>query len=503
VADNKIDNLYIFKNSSKIKMSLSKIINSIRDIMRKDAGVDGDAQRISQMVWIIFLKVFDSMEQEREAENEGYQSPLPEEIRWRNWADDPEGITGEELLDFINNKLFKTLKNLKLDEKSDQRGYIVKQVFEDAYNYMKNGILIRQVINKINEIDFTSAEDRHLFNDIYETLLRELQSAGSAGEFYTPRALTQFIVDMINPKLGDIVLDPACGTGGFLISTLNHLKKEIKSVEDQKILEKTLRGMEKKPLPHLLCMTNMILHDIELPNIKHDNSLTRPIIDYTDKDKVNVVVTNPPFGGAEEEGIENNFPAEVRTRETADLFIVLIMKLLRDGGKCGIVLPNGFLCGEGIKIKIKEKLLSEFNLHTIIRFDNSVFKPYAQIETNILFFEKGKPTKEIWYFEHPLPEGYKGYTKTKPMRLEEFNLEKKWWNNRNDSDFKQFCWKVSIKEIKNKNFSLDFKNPNKLKISNNKSSKELISEILNLTQKNFEALNKLKSEINKNGLEKG
>jgi len=305
-------------------MALSNIIKSVRDIMRKDAGVDGDAQRISQMVWMIFLKVFDAMEEEREAEDESYKSPLPEKIRWRNWAVNPEGMTGEELLDFVNNDLFKTLKSLKLDEKSDQRGYIIKQVFEDAYNYMKNGILVRQVINKINELDFTTAEDRHQFNDIYETILKELQNAGSAGEFYTPRPVTQFIVDMVNPRLGDIILDPACGTGGFLISVLNHLKKNVKTTEDQKVLEKTLRGIEKKPLPHLLCMTNLILHDIEVPSVKRDNSLSRPLIDYTDKDKVNVVVTNPPFGGAEEDGIENNFPAEFRTRETADLFLFLL-----------------------------------------------------------------------------------------------------------------------------------------------------------------------------------
>src|SRR3989338_2087657 len=291
-------------------MSLGNVIKSIRDIMRKDSGVDGDAQRISQMVWLIFLKVFDSMEEEREAEDAKYKSPLPKEIRWRNWAADAEGITGDELLDFVNNKLFKTLKNLQLDERSDKRGFIVKKVFEDAYNYMKSGILMRQVINKLNEIDFTSSEDRHLFNDIYETILKELQSAGSAGEFYTPRPITQFIVDMVNPKLGDKILDPACGKIGFLISTLNHLKKDIKTVEDQKILEKTLKGIEKKPLPHLLCMTNLILHDIEVPSIRRDNSLSRPLIDYTDKDKVNIVVTNPPFGGAEEDGIENNFPAE-------------------------------------------------------------------------------------------------------------------------------------------------------------------------------------------------
>jgi len=459
-------------------MSLSNIVKSLRDIMRKDAGVDGDAQRISQMVWMIFLKVFDSMEEEREAENPKYKSPLPAKIRWRNWATDPEGMTGEELLDFVNNDLFKTLKSLPLDEKSDKRGYIVKQVFEDAYNYMKNGILVRQVINKINEIDFTKQEDRHLFNDIYETILRELQSAGSAGEFYTPRPVTQFIVDMVNPKLGDIVLDPACGTGGFLISTINHLKKDVQSLDDQKILEKTLRGIEKKPLPHLLCMTNLILHDLEVPNIRHDNSLSRPLVDYTDKDKVNIFVTNPPFGGAEEEGIENNFPAEFRTRETADLFLVLIMKLLRDEGRCGLVLPDGFLFGEGVKTRIKEKLLSEFNLHTIVRLPNGVFSPYTGIRTNLLFFDKtSKGTKDVWYFEHPLPEGAKTYNKTKPMRHEEFQLEKEWWNDRNNEKFKHLCWKVSKDEIIKRGLNLDINNPTKPEEEAELSKEEIITRI--------------------------
>jgi type I restriction enzyme M protein len=474
---------------------LGNLIHSVRDIMRKDAGVDGDAQRISQMVWMIFLKVFDSMEEEREAEDEDYKSPLPQKIRWRNWAVDPEGMTGDDLLDFINNELFKTLKNLKIDEKTDPRGYIAKQVFEDANNYMKNGILIRQVINKINEIDFTSAEDRHLFNDIYETILRELQNAGSAGEFYTPRPVTQFIVDMTNPKLGDIVLDPACGTGGFLTSTLNHLKKSVKTVHDQKVLEKTVRGIEKKPLPHLLCMTNMILHDVEVPNVRHDNSLGRPIIDYTSKDMVDVVVTNPPFGGAEEDGIENNFPSEFKTRETADLFLVLIMKLLRDGGRCGLVLPDGFLFGEGVKTRIKEKLLTEFNLHTIVRLPNGVFSPYTGIRTNLLFFEKGKPTKEIWYFEHPLPEGAKTYNKTKPIRHEEFHLEKEWWTNRTADKFKHLHWKVSKEEIIKRNYNLDINNPTKPQAEAELSKEEIIERIEQNIKRTHEILKEIKGEF--------
>ncbi|HOW37183.1 MAG TPA: N-6 DNA methylase [Candidatus Pacearchaeota archaeon] len=475
-------------------MSIGNLVHSIRDIMRKDPGVDGDAQRISQMVWMIFLKVFDSMEEEQEAEDPKYKSPLPEKIRWRNWADNPEGITGDELLDFVNSTVFKELKNLKLNEKSDPRGFIVKAVFEDAYNYMKNGVLIRQVINKINEIQFTNQQDRHLFNDIYETILRELQSAGSAGEFYTPRPVTQFIVDMVNPKIGEKILDPACGTGGFLISVLNHFKPNIKSTEDLKIIQDNLFGIEKKPLPHLLCMTNLILHDIEVPNIRHDNSLSKPLIDYSSKDMVDVVVTNPPFGGAEEEGIENYFPTEFRTRETADLFLVLIMKLLREGGRCGLVLPDGFLFGEGVKTRIKEQLLREFNLHTIVRLPNGVFSPYTGIRTNLLFFEKGKPTKDIWYFEHPLPEGYKIYNKTKPMKHAEFELEKEWWNDRENSKFSQYAWKITKDEILKRNFNLDINNPTKPETEKDLSIEEIIAKIEANLKRSQEILKEIKGE---------
>jgi len=472
-------------------MNLSTTIKSIQDIMRKDAGVDGDAQRISQLVWMIFLKVFDAKEGEWELEDDDYKSPIPEELRWRNWATDDEGITGEELLDFINNKLFPKLKDLEVST-DNKRAMLVKELFIDAHNYMKHGALTRQVINKLNEIDFHATKDRHLFNDIYEQILKDLQSAGNAGEFYTPRAVTQFIVDMINPKIGEIVLDPACGTGGFLICTLENLKKIVKTVEERKKLQECIRGIEKKSLPYLLATTNLILHDIEVPNIRHDNSLTRPIRDIGPGDKVDIVVTNPPFGGAEEVGIETNFPASLRTRETADLFLVLIMRLLRDEGRCGLVLPNGFLFGEGVKTRIKEKLLEEFNLHTIVRLPNGVFNPYTNIRTNLLFFEKGKPTEEIWYFEHPLPEGYKTYNKTKPMKIEEFDLEKVWWNDRENKEFKPYCWKVSIGDIKKRNYNLDINNPNNIDETEHMSSKEIIDMLEKSMKDNVELLEKIK-----------
>lgn len=475
-------------------MVIGNIIRSIRNIMRKDPGVDGDAQRISQLVWMIFLKIFDAMEEEKEAENPEYKSPLAEELRWRNWASEEEGITGDELLEFIDNKLFPKISELEIEE-GNRRALIIKQVFADTYNYMKNGVLIRQVLNEINKIDFTNSKDRHLFNDIYETILKELQSAGSAGEFYTPRAVTQFIVDMVNPKLEEIVLDPACGTGGFLISALNNMRKNVDSIDDLEKLAKNIRGVEKKPLPHLLCMTNLILHDISEPQIKHDNSLARPLRDYSSKDMVNCIVTNPPFGGAEEDGIEKNFPATLQTRETADLFLVLIMKLLRDEGRCGLVLPDGFLFGEGVKTRIKEKLLTEFNLHTIVRLPNGVFNPYTGIRTNLLFFEKGKPTKEIWYFEHPLPEGYKTYNKGKPIQIKEFDLEKEWWKDRENKKFKKYCWKVSKEEIIKRNFNLDINNPNLKKEEENLSSKELLKKLEDSFKESERLIEKIKGEI--------
>jgi type I restriction enzyme M protein len=433
-------------------MATSTNIKTIQDIMRQDAGVDGDAQRISQLVWMIFLKVFDDKEKEWELEDASYRSTIPEKYRYRNWASNKEGITGDELLDFIG-EMFKTLKNLKVSKNDDPRGFIIWEVFEDAYNYMKSGTLIRQVINKLNEIDFNKSEDKHLFNEVYEKILSDLQSAGNAGEYYTPRAVTQFIIDIVNPKLGEKVLDPACGTGGFLVSTLENMKRQIITDADLNEVQNDINGVEKKPLPHLLCTTNMILHGIEVPNIRHDNTLARPLADYGASDMVDVVVTNPPFGGIEEPGIEMNFPAVFRTRETADLFLVLIMKLLRDEGRCGMVLPDGFLFGEGAKTRIKEKLLSEFNLHTIVRLPNGVFNPYTTIKTNLLFFEKGKPAKEIWYFEHPYPEGSKSYNKTKPIRIEELDLEKEWWNDREDEKFSRQCWKVNFEEIKKRNFN--------------------------------------------------
>lgn len=440
-------------------MAISSTIKSVQDIMRIDVGVDGDAQRIGQMVWMLFLKIFDDREKEFELTEKPYRSPIPEDLRWREWAADDEGITGEELSNFINGELFPALKELDADPANNPRGYLVKEVFSDAYNYMKNGTLIRQVVNTLNNIDFNRSDDRHQLGDIYEQILKDLQGAGNAGEYYTPRGLTQFIVDMVDPKLGEKVLDPACGTGGFLTCTIENVRdKYVKSVEDNAVLQQAIHGVEKKPLPHLLSVTNMVLHGIEVPlNIRHDNTLTRPYKDYTAADRVDVVVTNPPFGGMEEKGIEANFPAPFRTRETADLFLVLIVRLLKPGGRCGMVLPDGTLFGEGVKTRIKEHLLDTCNLHTIVRMPNGVFSPYTGIKTNLLFFTKGEPTREVWFYEHPYPPGAKSYNKTKPLRIEEFEPEKAWWGNREENEH---AWKVSIDDIKASGYNLDIKNPN-------------------------------------------
>lgn len=443
--------------------SITSVIKSIQDIMRKDAGIDGDAQRLGQLSWLLFLKIFDAQEEDLEFEQDNYRLPIPERLLWRNWAANAEGITGDALLDFVNNDLFDTLKNLPVQIDLNPRGFVVKEAFSDAFNYMKNGTLLRQVINKLNEIDFGDSSERHLFGDIYEQILRDLQSAGNAGEFYTPRAVTRFMVDRIDPKLGERILDPACGTGGFLACAFDHVKSRyVKTAADHQTLQQQILGVEKKQLPHLLCVTNMLLHGIEVPvQIRHGNTLNKPLSSW-DSD-IDVIVTNPPFGGTEEDGIEQNFPADLRTRETADLFLQLIIEVLKDKGRAAVVLPDGTLFGEGVKTKIKQLLTQECNLHTIVRLPNGVFAPYTGIKTNILFFTKGQPTQEIWFYEHPYPAGVKNYSKTKPMKYEEFAAEQAWWGDEADGFAarapNEQAWKVGIDDIIARNFNLDIKNP--------------------------------------------
>jgi len=457
-------------------MSLSTTIKSIQDIMRKDDGVDGDAQRIGQLTWMLFLKVLDQREEEWEEQNPDYKSPIPEECRWRNWAayvpdknrtNKPQ-IEAGELIGFVSNTLFPSLRAIpaSTDSKSDNQDLetvedslrkVISQVFEDSNNYMKSGALMLGVIGKLNEsINFRDFTTRQNLGDIYEQILNDLRSAGNAGEFYTPRAITTAMVQLVNPRLDkrEVVMDPACGTGGFLTATIDHLRGQLPknaSKKDQKTIEKSIIGVEKKQLPYLLGTTNLLLHGIDVPSqIDHRNTLAHPWKDWTSDDEVDCVITNPPFGGMEDEGVGSDYPETLRTRETSDMFITLIVeKLLRDGGRGAVVLPDGFLFGESIKSRIKELLMKECNLHTIIRLPNGVFAPYTTIRTNLLFFTKGKPTETIWFYEHPYPEGRKSYSKTKPIRIEEFANEKAWWG-KEENDFVErqegeLAWKIDFK----------------------------------------------------------
>jgi len=483
-------------------MSITTLVKTIQDIMRKDTGVDGDAQRISQMVWMLFMKVFDDRERDWELDT-SYVSPIPKRFRWREWAADPEGETGADLLAFIED-MFSHLRGLAEKAGASRMERVVGSMFEDTYNYMKNGTLLRQVANKIEEdIDFTTRKDRHLLGDIYEKILKDLQSAGNAGEYYTPRAVTQFIVEMVNPQLGESVLDPACGTGGFLTCVIDHLcdsTKQVKTAEDKRIMEQSLRGIEKKPLPHMLATTNMLLHGIDDPSFIHrDNYLAKSYTSWGPKDRVHCITTNPPFGGMEEDGTENQFPQNFRTRETADLFLTLIIRLLRPGGRAGMILPDGTLFGEGVKTRIKEHLLEECNLHTIVRLPNGVFNPYTGIKTNLLFFTKGEPTKKIWYYEHPYPPGVKSYNKTKPIHIDEFKPEKKWWGKdtpagRAKRKENEFAWVVSIDDIKATGYNLDRKNPN-AEAAKHGDPDKLLADYRGLLQSVAKARDALKKEL--------
>lgn len=429
-------------------MAVNNIVKRIQNIMRQDAGVNGDAQRIEQMTWMFFLKVYDTQEEtwEYKACREGktYVSIIPEELRWRNWAvDEKDGkaLTGDALLSLVNDKLFPTLKNIEVTRETPRSKAIVKDVFEDINQYMKNGTLLRQVINVINEIEFDDAQDRHLFGDIYEGILKDLQSAGNAGEFYTPRALTDFIVEMLHPRLGEVFGDFTSGTGGFLTSALKYLEPQIKTAEDGKLYQNAFIGQEWKPLPYLLSITNLLLHDVEAPNIRHCDSLATKVTDFTGKDKVDVIGMNPPYGGSTEASVKSNFPMEMRSSETADLFMVLIMYRLKAGGRAGVIVPDGFLFGtDGAKLAIKTKMLKDFNLHTIIRLPGSIFSPYTSIATNILFFDnekakdapEGYSTKGTWFYRLDMPEGYKHFSKTKSMKLEHCTPIKEWWSDRKE-----------------------------------------------------------------------
>lgn len=428
--------------------NLTGFVKRLRDIMRNDAGINGDAQRIEQIAWMLFLKVYDAKEQDWEWDDEDYKSIIPEECRWRNWAkDDKSGtaLTGDKLLDFVNNILFPVLKGkdikdsegktiisgVKVDASTPIKKAIVQTTFADANQYMKDGVLLRQVINVIDELDFSDYEESHAFGEIYENILKELQSAGSAGEFYTPRAVTDFMAQVIKPQIGETMADYACGTGGFIVSWLKQLQKQIKSTADADKYSNSIYGIEKKQFPYMLCVTNLLLHGLDVPKVFHDNTLLHDVLDYTEEDRVDVILMNPPYGGSEKSDVKNHFPTDLASSETADLFMSVIMYRLKKNGRAAVILPDGFLFGtDNAKVSIKKKLLKEFNLHTIIRLPGSVFSPYTSITTNILFFDNTHPTEETWFYRLDMPGGYKHFSKTKPMKLEHFQPVLDWWNNR-------------------------------------------------------------------------
>jgi type I restriction enzyme M protein len=500
---------------------LASIVKSCRDIMRKDKGLNGDLDRLPMLTWIMFLKFLDDMESIRAEEaklaGKRFRPAIETPYRWRDWATNPQGITGPELIAFINQDeairpdgkrgegLFAYLRSLR-SANGDRRDVIAK-VFQGTFNRMTNGYLLRDVVNKINEIHFTSKDEIHTLGLLYESMLREMRdSAGDSGEFYTPRPLVKFIVTVMNPRLGETILDPAAGTGGFLVEAFTHLQKQCKKAEDFNHLQKgALFGIEPKPLPYLLCQMNLLLHGLESPDIDPENALRFPLREIGDRDRVDLIMTNPPFGGEEERGILSNFPEDKKTSETALLFLQLIMRRLRrpvggaKAGRCGMVVPNGTLFGDGVCARIKEELLKEFNLHTIVRLPNGLFAPYTSISTNLLFFDRSVPTKVIWYYEQPLPEGRKTYTKTQPMRFEEFEDCLRWWGKREENDH---AWRVRVEDVlrydadgKLISVNLDAKNPNAPEDLEHMPPKELIESIYGKESKILSLLSEIKSAL--------
>ncbi len=471
--------------------NVSAVISNIRNIMRQDRGISGDAQRLEQLGWMLFLKILDDKDQELVMLKDEYSSVIPENFKWQNWAADPEGLTGDELLEFIDSNsqsspgLFASLRNLT-SIKYPKRAALVKEVFDGSNNYMKSGYEMRKVINKLNEINFNNSEDKHIFGNIYESILQELRDAGNKGEYYTPRAVTQLMTQMTDPKLGDKVLDPAAGTGGFLTAAIDHVRENyVNTVEEEHVLQKSISGWELKPVAYVLGLTNLILHEMDVPDYHYIDSLKVEYNGIGPKDQVDVILANPPFGASIADGVETNFPATFRCKESADLFVILMLKLLKNQGRAAIVLPDGSITGDGVKARIREKLLSNTNLHTIVRLPQSTFFP-ATVSTNLLFFEKGKPTKEIWYWEHKLPEGQKSYSKTKPIQFEEFNPLMDWWHNREENEQ---AWKVRMEDLKD--WDLDIKNPNTKSEEIDFNTEEILSSL----GTSFKSSQKILSEL--------
>jgi type I restriction enzyme M protein len=464
--------------------TISAIVKNVRNIMRQDRGVSGDAQRLEQLGWLLFLKILDDKDQELELIREGYKSVIPEKFQWRNWAIDPEGITGDDLMIFIDhpvNGLFATLKSLHVQQ-APLRAMLVREVFDGSNNYMKSGYELRKVINQLNGFDFNNSDDRHVFGTVYESILIELRDAGNKGEYYTPRAITQLMTQMTAPRLGEKVLDPAAGTGGFLSAAIDFIReKEVHTLDDEAILQKSITGWELKPVSFVLGLTNLILHGLDVPDWHYQDSLKTEYNSIGPRQQVDCILANPPFGASIADGVETNFPASFRCKESADLFIILIIQLLKPGGRCAIVLPDGCITGDGYKERVREKLLTDCNLHTIVRLPQSTFFP-ATVSTNLLFFQKGTPTKEIWYWEHRLPEGQKSYSKTKAIQFDEFAPLIEWWDKRVESDV---AWKVNVGDLK-RGFDLDVKNPTSAIEEHELSVFDCITEL----RKSLERVNK-------------
>lgn len=471
---------------------LASVIKGARDVMRKDAGLNGDLDRIPQLAWLLFLKAFDDLEQNREVTEKAYRPAIDEPYRWKSWAANPDGPTGEALLSFVNGELLPYLRSLSGTGRHDPRD-VLAAVFKETNNRMLSGYLLRDVVNLVNEIDFASSDDIHTMAHLYESMLREMRdAAGDSGEFYTPRPVIRFMVEQVDPQLGEIVLDPACGTGGFLVEVLEHLEPMAQTAKQRRDLHRNLRGIEKKPLPYLLGTMNLVLHGIAQPNIVRTNALAQPITQIGKGDRVEVVLTNPPFGGEEEKGIQANFPADMQTGETAWLFLQLVVRRLKRGGRCGIIAPNGLLFGGGVGARVKEQLLTECNLHTVVRLPPGVFEPYTAIPANLLFFEKTGRTEEVWFFEIPPPEGRKKYSKTKPMRFSEFEECQAWWSERKESER---AWRIPLAEIEANEFNLDLKNPNRSDDLIHRPPEQLLGEIVKCEREILDALIQLRTEL--------
>jgi type I restriction enzyme M protein len=471
---------------------LAAVIKAARDAMRKDAGLNGDLDRIPQLAWILFLKAFDALEQNREVIEVNYRPAIEAPYRWRDWAADPNGPTGEALLAFVNGELLPYLRGLSGTDEHDPRD-VLAAVFRETNNRMLSGHLLRDVVNKVSEINFLSSDDIHTMAHLYESMLREMRdAAGVSGEFYTPRPVIRFMVQQVDPRLGEVVLDPACGTGGFLVEALEHMQPGIATAQQRRALQGDLRGIEKKPLPFLLGMMNLVLHGVGQPNLSRGNALARPIMQISRHERVDVVLTNPPFGGEEEKTIQANFPPDKQTGETAWLFLQLVIRQLKDGGRCAIVAPNGLLFGAGVGTRIKQQLLTECNLHTVVRLPDGVFEPYTAIPSNLLFFDKGGPTKEVWFYEIPPPEGRKKYSKTKPMRFEEFVNCTAWWNARAENER---AWRVSAIDLNATEFNLDLRNPNRPDDLAHRPPQELVADLVATEREILDLLEDLQREL--------